>query len=146
VTAAAKAAQAHAFIMARPDGYDSTVEARGANLSGGQRQRIAIARALLISPGILILDDSTSAVDMETEFKILQILDELMVGRTTFIIAQRISSVLNADLILVLDSGRIAAHGPHHQLLQTSPIYQEIYYSQLGEKQLAGSAPQLFKG
>jgi ATP-binding cassette subfamily B protein len=113
-------------------------EARGANLSGGQRQRMAIARALLISPGILILDDSTSAVDIETEFKIQQALDELMRERTTFIIAQRISSVLNADQIIILDDGRIAASGTHHHLLQTSPIYQEIYESQLGAGITAG--------
>ena len=109
VIAAAKAAQAHDFIMAMPEGYDGTVEAHGANLSGGQKQRIAIARALLISPGILILDDSTSAVDLDTEFRLQQALDELMVGRTTFIVAQRINSVLNADQILVLDRGRISA-------------------------------------
>jgi ATP-binding cassette subfamily B protein len=139
VVAAARAAQAHEFIMAMPDGYDSLVEERGANLSGGQRQRIAIARALLISPGILILDDSTSAVDMETEVKIQQALDRLMKGRTTFIVAQRITSVLNADQILVLDAGRIAARGTHRQLLQTSPIYQEIYCSQLGGQNHVGA-------
>ncbi len=138
VIAAAQAAQAHNFIMAMPDGYDSVVEARGANLSGGQRQRMAIARALLISPSILILDDSTSAVDIETEFEIQQALDELMRERTTFIIAQRISSVLNAEQIIILDDGRIAACGTHHHLLQTSPIYQEIYHSQLGDEQPLG--------
>jgi ATP-binding cassette subfamily B protein len=138
VIAAAKAAQAHDFIMAMPNGYESIVEARGVNLSGGQRQRIAIARALLISPGILVLDDSTSAVDMETEFKIQQALESLMVGRTTFIVAQRISSVLKADQIIVLEAGRIAAQGTHQQLLQTSPIYQEIYHSQLGEPLTTG--------
>jgi ATP-binding cassette subfamily B protein len=138
IIAAAQAAQAHEFIMAMPDGYDSMVEARGANLSGGQRQRMAIARALLISPSILILDDSTSAVDVETEFKIQQALDELMRERTTFIIAQRISSVLNADQIIILDDGRIAARGTHHHLLQTNPIYQEIYHSQLGDGQPSG--------
>ncbi len=141
VIAAAQAAQAHEFIMAMPDGYQSMVEERGANLSGGQRQRLAIARALLISPGILILDDSTSAVDMETEVKIQQALDLLMEGRTTFIVAQRINSVLNADQILVLDGGRIAAQGTHRQLLQTSPIYQEIYRSQLGGQNQIGVAP-----
>ena len=140
VMAAAKAAQAHNFIMAMPQGYDSLVEERGANLSGGQRQRMAIARALLISPGILILDDSTSAVDMDTELKIQQALDELMVGRTTFIIAQRITSVIKADQIIILDEGRIAACGTHHQLLQSSPIYQEIYQSQLGQEHLAQPA------
>ncbi len=133
VIEAAKAAQAHDFIMAMPQGYDSIVEARGANLSGGQRQRIAIARALLISPSILILDDSTSSVDLETEIRIQATLDSLMVGRTTFIIAQRINSVLSADQILVLESGRIAAQGTHHELMQNSAIYREIYRSQLGE-------------
>jgi ATP-binding cassette subfamily B multidrug efflux pump len=132
VVEAAKAAQAHEFITAMPDGYDSIVEARGANLSGGQRQRIAIARALLISPSILILDDSTSSVDLETECKIQEGLNRLMVDRTTFIVAQRINSVLNADQIIVLDAGRIAAQGTHQELLKTSPIYQEIYRSQLG--------------
>jgi ATP-binding cassette subfamily B protein len=140
VMAAARAAQAHAFIMAMPEGYDSLVEERGANLSGGQQQRIAIARALLISPGILILDDSTSAVDMETETKIQQALDTLMLSRTTFIVAQRISSVLNADQIIVLDSGRIAARGPHRHLLETSPIYREIYRSQVGGQHRSGAA------
>ncbi len=132
VIAAAKAAQAHEFIAALPDGYESQVEERGVNLSGGQRQRIAIARALLIAPAILIMDDSTSAVDMETEFKIQQALETLMAGRTTFIVAQRISSVLKADQILVLDSGRIAAQGTHRDLLARSPIYREIYQSQMG--------------
>jgi ATP-binding cassette subfamily B multidrug efflux pump len=134
VMAAARAAQAHEFIMAMPDGYDSLVEARGANLSGGQKQRVAIARALLINPAILILDDSTSSVDVDTEYRIQQALEQLMDGRTTFIVAQRISSVLNADQIFVLDGGRITAQGTHRELLQTSPIYQEIYRSQLGDR------------
>lgn len=132
VIAAAQAAQAHDFIMAMLDGYDSFVEERGANLSGGQKQRIAIARALLISPRILILDDSTSAVDMETEAKIHTALDEQLADCTTFMIAQRISSVLTANQIIVLDHGQIAAQGTHHELLTSSPIYQEIYQSQMG--------------
>ena len=132
VIAAAQAAQAHDFIMALPEGYESWVEERGANFSGGQKQRIAIARALLVRPGILILDDSTSAVDMETEAKIKAALDELMSHTTTFIVAQRINSVLNADKILVLDRGRITAAGTHQELLMSSPIYQEIYHSQIG--------------
>ena len=131
IVAAAKAAQVHEFVVQMPDGYDSQVEARGANLSGGQKQRIAIARALLIKPAILILDDSTSAVDVETEFKIREALDALVADCTTFIIAQRITSVLNADQILVLSRGQIAARGTHHELLHDSPIYQEIYHSQL---------------
>ena len=133
VMAAARAAQAHDFIMAMPNGYDSVVEAGGANLSGGQKQRIAIARALLIQPGILVFDDSTSAVDMETEYKIQTALEELAAERTTFIIAQRITSVLQADQILVLDQGRIAERGTHQELLASSRIYREIYESQLGE-------------
>jgi ATP-binding cassette subfamily B protein len=132
VMAAAKAAQVHDFIQALPQGYDAPVEERGANLSGGQKQRIAIARALLISPSILILDDSTSAVDMETEVKIQAALDHLMAGRTTFVIAQRVSSVLTADQILVLDQGQISAQGTHWELLESSPIYEEIYRSQMG--------------
>jgi len=135
VIAAAKAAQAHDFIVAMPQGYDSRVEERGANLSGGQKQRVAIARALLISPGILLLDDSTSAVDLETEAKIQAALNHLMAGRTTLMIAQRISSVLTADQILVLDRGRISAQGTHQELLESSPIYREIYRSQMGDGQ-----------
>jgi ATP-binding cassette subfamily B multidrug efflux pump len=133
VVAAAKAAQAHEFIMEMPDGYDTWINPRGRNLSGGQKQRIAIARALLLQPKILILDDSTSSVDVETETKIQDALEELMHGRTSFVVAQRISTVLNADKIVVMDRGRIVAEGPHRQLLESSPVYQEIYASQLGD-------------
>jgi len=133
VIAAAQAAQAHDFISKLPDGYESIVEAGGTNFSGGQKQRIAIARALLVDPAILVLDDSMSAVDFETEVRLQTALEELMHGRTSFIVAQRISSVLKADQILVLDGGQIAAQGTHQELLAHSPIYQEIYYSQLGE-------------
>ena len=132
VVEAAKAAQAHEFIMGFPDGYDAMVGQRGVNLSGGQKQRVAIARALLVKPTILILDDSTSVVDVETEAKIEEALEELMEDRTSFIIAQRISTVLKADKIIVLDDGQIAAEGNHDQLMETSPIYREIYESQLG--------------
>jgi len=132
VIAAAKAAQSHDFITAFPDGYDTPVGQRGVNLSGGQRQRIAIARALLVQPKVLILDDSTSAVDVETETRIQAALEELMAGRTSFVIAQRISTVLNADKIVVLDRGQIAAEGTHAELMASSPIYREIYESQLG--------------
>jgi len=132
VIAAARAAQAHDFISAFPDGYDTVVGQRGVNLSGGQKQRISIARALLVQPKVLVLDDSTSAVDVETEAKIQAALDQLMAGRTSFIIAQRISTVLNADKIVVLDKGQIAATGTHAELMASSPIYQEIYQSQLG--------------
>lgn len=139
VIAAAQAAQAHEFIMAMPDGYDSHVEARGANLSGGQKQRVAIARALLVGPGILILDDSTSAVDLDTEIKIQEALDALNRSMTVFIIAQRINSVLNADQIIILEGGHMAAQGTHRELLQTSPIYQDIYRSQFGTDTLEGA-------
>ena len=133
VIAAAEAAQAHKFILEMPKGYDSAIEAGGANLSGGQKQRIAIARALLIQPGILVFDDSTSAVDMETEYEIQTALETVAAQATTFIIAQRITSVLHADQILVLDHGRIAERGRHHELLARSEIYREIYESQLGD-------------
>ena len=128
----ARAAQAHEFIMSFPDGYRTIVGERGVGLSGGQRQRIAIARALLRDPRILILDDSTSAVDAETEYQIQQALDRLMAGRTAFVIAQRISTVRSADLILLLDGGRIAAQGTHDELLRDSALYGEIIDSQFG--------------
>lgn len=133
IIAAAQAAAAHDFIMAFPQGYDTPVGERGSTLSGGQKQRIAIARALLLNPRILILDDSTSSVDLNTEYQIQQALDRLMAGRTSIVIAQRISTVLNADQILVLDNGRIADHGVHEELMERSPIYAEIYHSQLAE-------------
>ena len=133
VVAAARAAQAHEFITEFPDGYDTQVGQRGVNLSGGQKQRIAIARALLFKPTVLILDDSTSSVDVETEGKIQDALARVMKDRTSFVIAQRISTVLSADKILVLDDGRIAAEGTHGELLASSPIYREIYESQLGD-------------
>ncbi len=131
IIAAAQAAAAHDFITEFPNGYDTPVGERGTTLSGGQKQRVAIARALLMNPQILIMDDSTSSVDLVTEYRIQQALDELMVGRTSFVIAQRISTVLNADQIIVLDKGRIAAQGTHAELLENSPIYAEIYHSQL---------------
>jgi ATP-binding cassette, subfamily B, multidrug efflux pump len=131
VIAVAQAAAAHDFIMEFPQGYDTPVGERGSTLSGGQKQRIAIARALLLDPRILILDDSTSSVDLTTEFKIQAALDKLMKGRTSFVIAQRISTVLNADQIIVLDKGKIVARGTHEELLETSELYAEIYTSQL---------------
>jgi len=133
VVAAAKAAAAHDFIMEFPQGYDTPVGERGSTLSGGQKQRVAIARALLLDPRILILDDSTSSVDLVTEYKIQQALDRLMKGRTSFVIAQRISTVLNADQILVLDKGLVVAHGTHEELMETSELYAQIYQSQLSE-------------
>jgi ATP-binding cassette, subfamily B, multidrug efflux pump len=133
VIAAARAAAAHDFIMEFAQGYETPVGERGTTLSGGQKQRIAIARALLMDPRILILDDSTSSVDAVTEYQIQQALTHLMRGRTSFVIAQRISTVRNADVILVLDRGRIAAEGKHEDLMENSPVYAEIYASQLVE-------------
>lgn len=136
IEAAAKAAEAHNFILNMPDGYDTILGQKGVNLSGGQKQRISIARALLVHPTILILDDSTSAVDLGTESRIQKALRELMSHTTTIIIAQRISSVIDADQILVLDdNGTIAAEGTHEQLIRHSSIYQDIYRSQRKEEQ-----------
>jgi ATP-binding cassette subfamily B protein len=132
VIAAAKTAQAHEFITALTNGYDTHVEERGTNFSGGQKQRLAIARALLTRPKILILDDSTSAVDVETETRIQDALEEQVDRRTTLVVAQRISTVLKADKIVVLEKGRIAAEGTHRELVETSPVYREIFESQLG--------------
>jgi len=142
VEAAARAARADKFIRALPDGYDTVIGERGVGLSGGQRQRIAIARALLIDPRLLILDDSTSAVDAETEAVIQESLDQLMREghRTVFVIAQRVSTVRDADLILVLDEGTIAARGTHEELLRDSELYNEILGSQLvTEEERAGT-------
>jgi ATP-binding cassette subfamily B multidrug efflux pump len=140
---AAKAAQAHDSITTMSDGYESEIGERGITLSGGQRQRIAIARALLFDPRILILDDSTSSVDTQTERLIQKALNRLMEGRTTFIIAQRLSSVRRADLILVLDDGRIAEQGTHEVLLAQDGLYREIYNLQLRgqEKGLENGVP-----
>jgi ATP-binding cassette subfamily B multidrug efflux pump len=145
IEAAARAAQADEFIRALPEGYETVVGERGLGLSGGQRQRIAIARALLIDPRLLILDDSTSAVDAETEAAIQESLDCLMREghRTVFVIAQRISTVRDADLIVVLDDGEIAAMGTHEELLSTSELYNGILGSQmLTEPVAAGRSPE----
>jgi ATP-binding cassette, subfamily B, multidrug efflux pump len=131
IEAAAKDAQAHEFILQMPDGYDTKVGERGRTLSGGQKQRLAIARALLTDPRILILDDATSSVDSETEHLIQLALERVMHGRTTFVIAHRLSTVHSADLILVLDKGRIVARGRHVDLLRSSPLYASIYHQQL---------------
>jgi ATP-binding cassette, subfamily B, multidrug efflux pump len=133
VIAAAKAAQAHDFILNLPNGYDTRVEERGVNLSGGQKQRLAIARALLLRPAVLILDDSTSSVDVETETKIQDAMKSWLQDSTSFVVAQRISTVLHADQILVVDEGKIVAQGTHSELMRTSAVYQEIYDSQLGD-------------
>jgi ATP-binding cassette subfamily B protein len=139
IVAAAKAAAAHDFIESFPEGYETPVGERGSTLSGGQKQRVAIARALLMNPRILILDDSTSSVDLNTEYEIQQALDQLMEGRTSFVIAQRISTVLNADQILVLENGRIKDRGQHEDLMERSAIYADIYHSQLAEDVTPGA-------
>jgi ATP-binding cassette subfamily B protein len=131
IIAAAKAAQAHDFIMSFPNGYDTIVGERGVTLSGGQRQRVAIARALLMNPRILILDDSTSSVDTQTELMIQEALDRLMEGRTTFVIAHRLATVRRADLILVMENGRIVQRGRHEDLLAQGGLYKEIHDLQL---------------
>jgi ATP-binding cassette subfamily B protein len=131
VIAAAKAAQAHEFIEGFPNGYETVVGERGVTLSGGQRQRVAIARALLMNPRILILDDSLSSVDTQTEKLIQAALDTLMEGRTTFVIAHRLSTVRRADLILVMDKGRIVQRGTHDELLREGGLYKEIHDLQL---------------
>jgi len=135
VVTAAQAAEAHDFISGFPAGYDTRVGERGVTLSGGQKQRVAIARALLLDPKILILDDATSSVDLATEYRIQQALARLMHGRTSFVIAQRVATVLNADQILVLDKGEIVARGVHEDLLEKSELYASIYSSQLYDDQ-----------
>ncbi len=142
VIAAATAAEAHDFITEFPEGYNTPVGERGSTLSGGQKQRVAIARALLLNPRILILDDSTSSVDLATEYRIQQALTKLMKGRTSFVIAQRISTVVNADQILVLDRGQIVARGTHEELLEASEIYADIYHSQLMEDVVVAEQPE----
>ncbi len=134
VVAAAQAAQAHEFIVTLPSGYDTLLGERGVNLSGGQKQRLAIARALLLNPRILILDDATSSVDIETEFAIQRALNILMEGRTTFIIAQRLSSVRNADQICVLSEGQIVERGTHMDLLARGGLYTELYDLQMRDE------------
>jgi ABC-type multidrug transport system fused ATPase/permease subunit len=134
IVAAATRAQAHEFIMDLPDGYDTRVGERGLTLSGGQRQRIAIARALLMDPRVLILDDATASVDATTEARIKLALREVMRGRTTLIIAHRLSTISLATTVVVLDRGRIVARGEHAALLEESPVYQEIYRHGLVER------------
>ena len=138
VEAAARAAQAHEFVLELPHGYDTVVGERGITLSGGQRQRIAIARALLIDPRILILDDATASVDATTEARIRAGLREVMRGRTTIIIAHRLSTIALADEIVVLDHGRIAARGTQAELLETSPVFREIHEHGLLQQVVAG--------
>ncbi len=141
----AKAAEAHDFIVRFPEGYDTHVGERGVNLSGGQKQRLAIARALLLDPRILILDDATSSVDYVTELRIQKALERLMENRTSVVIAQRVATVLNADKILVLDQGRVVSQGTHEELLGRSELYADIYCSQLienGRPELVDISPE----
>ena len=138
VEAAARAAQAHEFVLELPHGYDTVVGERGITLSGGQRQRIAIARALLIDPRILILDDATASVDATTEARIRAGLREVMRGRTTIIIAHRLSTIALADEVVVLDHGRIVARGTQAELLETSPVFREIHEHGLLQQVVAG--------
>ncbi len=137
ILAVAKSANAHGFITEFPDGYDTMVGERGVTLSGGQKQRIAIARALLVDPRILILDDATSSVDTQTEHLIQQALERIMQGRTTFVIAQRMSTILNADQIIVLRDGEIIQQGTHETLLEDGGLYEDIYKLQLEEQERA---------
>jgi len=141
IHAAARVAQVHSFIMSLPHGYDTWVGERGMTLSGGQKQRIAIARMLLLDPKVLVLDDSTSAVDMETEYLIQQALAELMEGRTSFVIAHRLRTVKQADQILVVDGGRIVQRGRHEDLVHAPGLYQEIYRLQLAPQEEGSVAP-----
>jgi ATP-binding cassette subfamily B protein len=134
IVRAAKAARLHDFIVSLPDGYDTWVGERGATLSGGQKQRLAIARTILLDPKVLVLDDSTSSVDMETEFQIQQALQEVMKGRTTFVIAQRLRTVKQADQILVLKEGRIVERGRHYDLIRAGGFYQQIYDLELRDQ------------
>ena len=127
---ACRLACAHDFITSFPDGYDHKIEQGGTNVSGGQKQRLCIARALLKKPKILILDDSTSAVDTATDASIRKAFREEIPGTTKLIIAQRIASVQDADMIIILDNGQISDVGNHSELMQRSSIYQEVYYSQ----------------
>jgi len=130
---AARAAQAHGFIVALPEGYDTVLGQRGVNLSGGQKQRLALARALVCRPAVLILDDCTSALDAATEALVLAALAQTEHTCTRLIVAQRLGSICNADRILVLEEGVIAAQGTHTELLASSPVYRDIIRSQVGE-------------
>ena len=140
IVEAAKTARLHDFIMSQPEGYETWVGERGITLSGGQKQRVSIARTLLLNPSILVLDDSTSAVDMETEYLIQQAMGALMEGRTSFVIAQRLRTVRDADRIIVLDAGRIVESGTHEELLEANGLYREIYDVQLKDQEVLSQA------
>jgi ATP-binding cassette subfamily B protein len=140
ITEAAKIANLHEFIVSLPEGYDTVIGERGTRLSGGQKQRLSIARALIIRPKILIFDDSTSSVDVETEFKIQQALDKIMEGTTTFIITQRVSAIRNADLIAILDKGRLVGLGVHDELIKSNVLYRQIYETLNQKQHLLGKA------
>lgn len=142
IEAAARAAQAHDFIVTLPSGYDSVVGERGVTLSGGQRQRVSIARTLLVDPRILLLDDATSAVDAETEARLQLALRELMKGRTSFVIAQRLSTLRLASRVILIDGGRVVGQGTHDELLRTVPLYGEIVDTELGRPDEAGALPE----
>ena len=131
VEKAARRAYAHEFISTLPQGYDTVIGEHGTGLSGGQLQRIVIARAILKDPGILIFDEATSQVDADSEAKIHNAIEEVMQNRTTFIIAHRFSTVISADVIVVMDDGRIVAQGQHNELIKTCPLYQSLYETQL---------------
>src|SRR4051794_26203586 len=137
IVAAAKAAEAHQFISELEDGYDTVVGERGYTLSGGQRQRIVIARTLLMNPPILVLDEATSAVDVQVELQIVSALRRLMQGRTTIIITHRLSGINLADRVVLLDGGRIVAEGAHEELLLTEPLYAEVLAQ--GEQEISGT-------
>ena len=139
IIAAARAANAHDFISNLPDKYNTMVGERGIQLSGGQKQRVAIARAILMNPKILLLDEATSALDTESEALVQEALDRLMVGKTSLVIAHRLATVRNADVIFVLDKGQIADYGTHNQLLDNSEIY-----ANLSKRQLAHQNSELF--
>ncbi len=142
VEAAARTAQLHDYIASLPDGYDTWVSERGVTLSGGQKQRLAIARMLLVDPRVLVLDDSTSAVDMETEYQIQEALARLMEGRTSFVIAHRLRTARRADQVIVLDHGRIVQQGRHDELVEQPGVYREMYDLQLADEQTAQAAQQ----